>query len=234
MFNNRLPSSAIYSSATVITPAILTYQAFATEASGGLTPSYAGVSWGTAAANRVLVAVLVTRHTTAATNSSVASVLFGATAGTQVSGAAAWSTNQLNSDIWYAAVPSGTSGTISFVITGVASTARTGLQLYSVNTSTPTPSNGNNAGSDGSGSTVALTQSLIIPTNGVGIAGFNSRTSGATIAWTNATSDNATNLSGSTSSFNAAHTTSTGTVSVTGTASAGFSDIVMSLAAWGP
>lgn len=213
-------------------PATLTYQSFATEASGSLNITYSGISWGTAASNRLLVAVLCVRASIASAAPAITSVTFGATSGTQVPSAAATNAALVYmSDIWYASVPSGTSGNVAIVVGGTTvATTRTGIQLYSVNTSTASPSNANNAAAQAA----SLNASLTVPSNGVGVASFCARDSGSVISWTNATADNSSNLSGSTAPFGVAHTTSAGAISITGQTDTGASDKVLSLASWGP
>lgn len=204
--------------------AILAYQSFVTEASGGTTITYPTVAIGTAAANRVVAVIFACRSGTA--NMTASAVTIGGIAATQVSGAAGSSGSlQGGSDIWYASVPTGTTGNI--VVTWSSATTATGIQVYSILTTTPTPASGNGI----AGVTTSLNTNITVPASGVGISGMYAQ-SGAVVSWTNATADNHGVITGA-RGLDAAHTTSTGAVSVTGTIGAS-SGVGMSSAAWGP
>lgn len=85
-----------------------------TDTTTGTNRTYTGVNFGTEDSSRILVACL-TRNTATLSN-----VTIGGVAATQVSG--------MNT-MWYAVVPSGTSGTISI---DLSSSQRSGYVLYSI------------------------------------------------------------------------------------------------------
>jgi hypothetical protein len=210
--------------------ATLTYEAFATENGGTAIATYTSVAFGTASSNRVLAFVTGARINAADAN-TVASATIGGVSATQASGAVATNaTNQMSTDIWYASVPTGTSGTI--VVNWNAANARTGLYLYAVTTTNPTPSSGNGVAS--ASSVASLNASITVPANGVGIVGFLAQQTGNTLSFTNATQDASNALAGAANGMEAGHTTSTGAISITGTQTGTNNNAAMSMAAWGP
>ena len=235
---NGFPPGTFQSRAAIDAPvassATLTYEAFATENAGTNTAVFTSVNLGTAASNRV-IAVIPMSRATAIPPTTVTSVAFtvGATATlSQVSGAAAnpGAGQVVLTDIWYASVPSGTSATITVVWSGTNN--RSGIYVYAINTSTPTPSSGANIGTN---NVMTLTQSITVPAGGVGIAGWMTQQTGNTDTFTaGATLDNASALAGALNGVAAGHTTATGSVSVTASSTPTGNTMAMSLASWGP
>lgn len=223
-------SSAPYSS--VVSgggSATLAFQAFATENVGGATGTYTSVNFGTAAANRVIAVVAMCRVTAAVIN-TVSSATIGGISATQVASADPGVVVNIASDIWYASVPTGTSGTI--VVNWANANTRSGVYVYSILTSTPTPSNGNS--SSGLSLTSIGPTTLTIPANGVGLVGFLSQQTGNTQSFTKATLDSSNAMAGAGQSTASGTVIGTGSVSVTGTSSPTGNTMSMSLASWGP
>lgn len=213
-----------------VTPATCTFEAFATENAGTATGTYSSVSFGAAASNRVLAVVPVSRTTSTQPN-PITGATIGSTGATQVTSAANDNgANAVNSDIWYASVPAGTSGTVT--VNWTNANTRSGIALYSILTSTPTPHAGNNNFANGANS---VTQSISVPTNGCGIVGMITQQTGNTLSFSaGATQDQSNALAGATNGFESGHTTTTGTVSVTASMTGTANTMAMSLASWGP
>lgn len=210
--------------------ATLAFQAFATENLAGSTGTYAAVNFGTAAANRVIAIVAICRTTSTTVANTVSSATIGGIAASPVSSAAASLINSGSIDVWYASVPSGTSGTI--VVNWSGATNRSAVYVYSILTATPTPSAGNAT------SNIAVTSvgptSITIPANGVGLVGLYSQQTGNTQSFTNASLDSSNAMAGAAQATASGTITGTGSVAVTGTSSPTGNAMAMSLAAWGP
>ena len=206
-----------------ISGAVLTYQTFATEGSGGSNITYSSLSFGAAASNRVMVVVIGARLT--GSNNSVSSVTIGGVSATEAPSSLSQAA-QVLTDIWYASVPSGATGNVNIVFAGA--TVATAVQIYSVNTSTPAPTS-SSAGV--SGVLTSISTTITVPTNGVGVVGFTDQ-GPSSPALTNATLDNNGAMTGGRALLSG-HTTSTGSVSPGGTNASGTS-LSLSAAAWGP
>jgi len=176
-FCSTAPTSAV-------TPATLTYEAFATEASGNTTITYSSVTFGTANSNRVIAIVTAVRSAAGSTN-PITSVTIGGVSATVVTGTPFYggSGSPYNSEVWYASVPTGTSGNI--VVAWTNATTRTGICVYNIVTTTPTPSSGV---ANGGLSMTNVTQAITVPSNGVALAGYFDQNTGSTLGFTNGTS----------------------------------------------
>jgi hypothetical protein len=208
-------------------PSSLTFQGFATENGGGATATFSSVPFGTAAANRVIVVIAAARAT-GTSPSSVSSMTIGGKPATQVPSAAG-SVDVMASDIWYASLDSGTSGTV--VVNWNAANTRSGIYVYEIHTSNPVPTNGNGTAANNS---MSLNSSLTVPTSGFGIAGATSRQTGNANSFTNATLDGDNQLAGAAHQFFCGHTTATGSVSVTAQSAPIGNSMTLSLASWNP
>jgi plastocyanin len=206
--------------------ATMTYESSATEASGGTTITYTAMAIGAADANRVVAVVFSCRA--GAPSMVTSGVTIQGIAATQVSGAAGTNgTIQGGTDIWYASVPTGT--TANVVVTWSSGTTATAAKAMRIITTTPAPTSA--SGTASTGTVASLNTSITVPSNGVGLA-YTYAQSGPTVTWTNATSDDATVMSGGRTS-DVSHTTGSGSISIT----AGYSVnsfASLSAAAWGP
>src|SRR5882762_9709550 len=88
----------------------LIYQGFSTESSGGTTLTYSGVPFGAPFNNRLIVVAIGVRST--GTSNGVTAVTIGGITASQVIGASASTNSVGTTDIWYAAVPISTGGTV--------------------------------------------------------------------------------------------------------------------------
>lgn len=207
----------------------LNFAGHSESTSTGTTITYTSVAFGTANASRILAVGIWSKQT--ADTDTVSSVTIGGVSATQVSGARASSTgHNAVSDIWYAAVPTGTSGNI--VVTWSASSGRSGIGVYNIVTATATPTNGANAA--GNGAYPGLTQTLTVPGSGKGFAifGVQQGNAGEDVAWTNAISDYSADAIGTFATVSTA--TVAATASVNGNTLNGSSSDAMSMASWRP
>ena len=216
----------------------LTFTDTKTNSAGGSAITYnsgGDPSIGTADANRVVAVAIAARVNTTFT---VSSVTIAGVSATQVSGAAATPGSSVCTDIWYAAVPSGTTATV--VVTYAGTSVVSGIAVYRIITTTAAPSAGqndfdvafNNASSP-------LSRAITIPSGGGMIGSFiYSPASGSnTTTWAGGTitKDVDVNINSTGRFFSAANdVTDSGATtietSVTGTAAV---PAAMSLAAWG-
>lgn len=205
----------------------------------GATSTYLATSIGTADANRVVVVGVCARMNSAGDGITtvklhvpdVATDPTGTTL-TAVSGSGSGSANLAITQLFYAPISSGTSGTI-IVVFGGAGVARNAIAVWSVVTATQTPSDGQANTGVGTG----LTKSVNVPSNGGAVGFYMVRTGSGTTTWTNATkSFDGVVGSNNTTSDSGATVTGTGSISVTAvaTASPPFPGDALSLAAWGP
>jgi trimeric autotransporter adhesin len=210
-----------------VTPATLTFEAFSTNTSAS-PASFTSVNFGTTSSKRVIAFVAVARAAGAPTAATICGNVATLLSGT----AAIDSTNEVTSAIFYFADAGscGTSGTVTVTYSG--GVVRSGIYVYSILTSTPTPASGNSVSS--TSAVTGLTASLTVPSSGVGFVGIVNQQTGNTQSFTNASLDSSNALSGATNSSAAGHTTSTGSVSITGTSSGTANNMTMSMAAWGP
>lgn len=206
----------------LVVPATITWAGNSILTAAGGT--YTAVPFGAENPNRVLAVAALCRINSVA--GAVTAMTIGGVAATQVPGAHAGFANSLGfSDIWYASVPTGISGTVS--VTFNNSNVRSAIEVYNIVTTTPTPTNGGNGNVDLAQSVSAA---LTVPANGVGMAGLFAVNASTSVTWTNATQDD---YQLSTDSYGAAHVPSSATVTATlvGGVNNGMS---LSLASWGP
>lgn len=191
---------------------------FNASASTALGGTISSVAIGPAAADRKVV-ILLDYVAPSATPASAMTI--GGITATRVVQAFVTDAVTLVSEIWIAAVPTGT--TANVVVTGGGGNARYGsYSLYGVLSATPTATATDTA--------APWSQSLAIPAGGVAIGGFITSPAAAS-TWVNLTEDfDATTVSlaqGSGASF-ASGTAITPTISVSGSGNPG----AMALAAW--
>ena len=148
----------------------------------GASASYTSMGIGTADTNRIVAVVIVWRTNGAA---GISAVTIGGVSATHVAGADGSSPNALSlSEIWYAAVPTGTTATVA--VTFNSSSGRSSCATYRIITVTPAPTNANASGAASGDVSAALT----VPSGGKGIAGYFSRTdTDGAHGLTNATED---------------------------------------------
>jgi hypothetical protein len=218
-------------SGTGTASASLTYEALATETSGTATATFSGVTFGTANSNRVMIIVAGSRVSSGLSN-TVSSATIGGISATQVPSAAVTGTGgNMTSDIWYASVPTGLTGTI--VVNWANANLRSGVCVYNLVTATPTVAHG--ASSSGQNTiSLTFTASLTVPTSGFGVVGLVVQQSGNTLSFTNATQDVSGTLGAASNAIECGHTTATGSVALTGsqTPTSNFGN--MSAASWSP
>lgn len=152
---------------------------------------------------------------------TVSSATYNLAAMTQVSGAA--SGGAMPCDIWYITGVTGT--TASIVVTWSGGPLRAFAQVYRITTTTTSVS----AGAGANSVSTFVTQSIAVPTNGVGIA-FSGYQSPSTPGFTNATLDNTQT---STNAETAGRVTGTGSVSVTANGNTNGGGQGLSLGSWG-
>lgn len=158
-------------------------------APSGVNLTFSGVSIGTAAADRL---IFVVTQTDGGSTDVISSCTIGGVTAAQVTGAAA-TTSARRTQIWWAAVPTGTTGAIVLQLSANTATNTIGAAVFSVtgaDTTTPVPvSNGSASDTKTSGAT--YTGTLDVPANGGLLVGvFSIGTRGTqTFTWTNATED---------------------------------------------
>jgi hypothetical protein len=109
-------------------PFSLTATASAVDTNALITYTFSSQNFGPAKSSRVIAILILSRHSTG--TQIVSSATIGGIAATL--GVAALGGGNLDSaEIWYAAVPNGTSGTVSITFAG-AGNQRCGLQVYSI------------------------------------------------------------------------------------------------------
>lgn len=214
---------AFSSTAATITFA-LDFVAHAEDTVGGSPITFTGISFGTADTNRIIAVPVCWRAN--ADGDTITGMTIGGVSATQASGAYVSATGGAwISDIWYAAVPTGTSGNV--VVTFSATTSRTGIATYRIITGTSTPTSVQNT----SGNGTVISKAITINSGGKGLAFFSDRIgSGTNIVWTNATSDYNALTVGTFSDISGANVSASATVSADNTPLNTFSTLV--LAAW--
>lgn len=218
----------------------LTWTGVGLNTAGGTSISYTSVPIGVADANRVVAVAIVAD--TAGGASTPTAVTIGGISATQVGGAYCNSLSVLDTSIWYASVPTGTTATVA--VTYTIATVASGVEAYRIITTTPTPS--------ASATNTSVAQSIsnaayTVPSGGgsFNIYAFRGGGTGSdSVTWTNATpttngDDMQQGIGGGTNSnpiASVAHTTATGSVTVSAAITGpGFNNSqCISAAAWGP
>lgn len=155
--NQSFPVSSAAFAPASSTPFSLTAVANATDTNPLTTYTFAAMNFGTAHASRVLAIGILARNS--AGTQAVSSVNFAGTAGTS-----AITHNNAGADrseIWYANVPSGTSGTVTITFAGA--NQRCGVQLYSIISPS---SNAPTVTATSSANTTVTSGSISIPAGG--------------------------------------------------------------------
>lgn len=157
------------------TPFSITYISQNSITTGGGSYVFTSQAIGTADATRI-VAVCIAQFIT--NTITVTSVDIGGIAATQATGAASGAAGSSLTDIWYAAVPTGTTATITVNLS--ASQARLGILVYSVigtGAAFSAAANANAAGANGT----SLSASVTVPAGGgtIGVVGIHSSAPGA-------------------------------------------------------
>jgi hypothetical protein len=193
----------------------LTYEDNRTDTGGvGATVTYnsgGDPSIGAADATRI-VAIGISGRTP---NLTISSATIGGISATQVSGAGIVESSVMTSDIWYAAVPTGTTATV--IVTWSGTPFDTGISTWSIIGSTGAPTTGVNAGAaSGPGASANLSlPPYTVPSGGGSFTIYTNRDFGTpSNSWTNATQDFS---NPGTRFYMGAHTTTTGSVTVTAT-----------------
>jgi hypothetical protein len=203
-----------------------------TDGSTSNVVTFSALNLGTPSSDRILQAILTDRVNQ--TGASYSSVTIAGVTATQVTNAQITSgDNALIGDAWYAAVPTGTSGNVVVTLSTAATSDRMQCALYALTGSQSSPSSAVTATS----TTDNPSFSISVPAGGGSAEAFMNRGGIVdSMSWTNATQDYYTSVTGSggSSDCSAAHTTSTGSVTVTAsTASTGSSSILVGVA-WAP
>jgi hypothetical protein len=201
------------------------YQAQVLFPASSATLTFTGMGIGTADANRVVAVGIFVQGFIG----TVTGVTIGGVSATQVTGAAA-SVTSIQTDIWYASVPTGTTATV-VVTMNTSQQYSMAVTAFRIITATPTAGTGG-SGTQGFGTTASAT--VTIPSGGGAI--FLGQLDGSqTQSWNVATVDNARTTTGAngTSSYDGHITGLSG--SQTNTITIGASDrIATSAAPWGP
>lgn len=201
-----------------------------TTSAGNVT--YTAVSLGAADTNRIVAVCVGWRP--AATGDTVTSITIGGVSATQATGAyisGNFGAQPVNSDLWYAAVPTGTTGDI--VINFSASPSRNCAGVYRIVTAHPAPSSVVTAAQ--AGSTTPISTTITVPGTGGGFAmQSNRRGTNSSSTWTNAVKDFEVLNLGGFSDFTAAKITGTGSIAVSSTVFDGGAGagVVQIAAAW--
>lgn len=213
--------------------ALVSYLGTASENVGGSTGTLNGVNFGVASANRVIAVVAAARATSGGPP-TLSSVTIGGISASPVSGASAGgqaSVSNVTTDIWYAPVPTGASGTV--VLNYGAVNNRSAVYAFAIYTSNPTPFNG---GSINNLAVTTVTASILLPRGGVAIGGSINQSTGNTTTFTNATLDADGAISaGASHDFAACHILGQmGSIAVTAASLATGNTMALSLASWAP
>lgn len=199
-----------------------------TNGTTGNSMTFSAMNLGTPSADRIIL-VLVTSRFNQGT-AVIGSLTIASNAATQVSGAQFHNatTDDLFTDAYFLAVPTGTSATIVVtLLSGGDTMDRTQIGVYAVtgSLSTPTTAFGGSNSSSGTSS-----MSVTVPSGGAVACAWMDRLQVGSVAWSGATVDSTTTVpnvgSGTNSDVSIAHTTSTGTVSVTD-AGGDFSSVIV-------
>ena len=198
------------------------------------TTTHTGVIFGAADSNRVIVAAVGWRPP--GTGASITSVTIGGVSATKADiSIGDPSSSPAIEEIWYASVPTGTTGTVVVVFSGTCS--RSSMAFYRIITATIAPTDVQKNGQvNSSGNTLAV--SLTVPGSGKGIVMVNRRSAGdaTAVTWANATKDYGAELieGANTSTYGAATVASTATITATLPAPGLTSGDAIIAAAWGP
>ena len=205
-----------------VDPVEVSLTANTTSTANLTTYTFSSQAFGTAASNRKIV--VCTCHDN---NDTVSSVTMGGVSGTKATGQIAGS--ELQTEIWYAAVTTGTSGDVVVTLTGGA--GQMGIGVYRVIGAATSPSA--TGGSTGEGTT--QNDDINVLAGGI-LIGVSGNRSAATCTWTNLTEtyDEAIETyglkqSGAAAAFSSAQTP----ITITALLSSTSVDECFSLAAWG-
>lgn len=201
----------------------LTFGSQAASSSTGTTISYGTVTWGPGCSAVILA---VNWYNTNQTD-TISSISVGAQSASAIAGATIGAAPvQVSSSLWQLNSPSGASALVS-VTYSAATTYNSSVAAYCLVTSNTTVQSSNSAAAL---TGVNASAAVSVPTGGGAVVTGGSY-SGAAITWTNATQDAVVTTGGVYQS--AAHTTATGSVTVTNTPAAATANTV-SIAAFGP
>lgn len=198
---------------------VLTFQAAPAGTNPNATSTtFTSVAIGTATSDRIVIVVV----------QSETSVVTGVTVGgVSATKAVEESTIISGLQIWYAAVPSGT--TANIVLSAGGTLNNTGIVVYSATGITAAPTQTKTVVNNTGASPTNLA-SLTIPATGFGVAAYAIASTASSIAFTNATSDAATAMTNG-DQIGAAHATVTAAIGITWS---GPANNHMVAAAWGP
>lgn len=190
------------------TPFSISFTAGTNNTSAASSYTFTSQSIGTADSTRIVAVGMY--YTTPSTSVTVSSVTIGGSAATQATSAAAGNTTGASfSDIWYLAVPAGTTATIVINLSGNA--ARCGIYVYAIKgTGTAfSQANGTATVLNSTSSTVSVTT----PTGGGAIGVVNVHNGEASITGSNLSSDGLQTPTGTTSAQGGNNTSLSGTQS---------------------
>jgi hypothetical protein len=166
--------------------------------------TFTGLAMGTAAADRISVAVINHRQREALTAVTINSVSATKAVAETVAGVS----GNLSSEIWYAANPTGTTGNVTLDFNGNSSAAEVQCSVFSVTGSSGTP---DSAVSNSANGVNDISVTATIAANGGLVAGGVHGEQTAAATWTNAAEDadaDVTSFRGGTAHFTTAGTAS--------------------------
>lgn len=224
-----IAAKTVWSFTATATDSQIAWKALATSTAGTASINYGTLKVGFAVATRVVAISLFYRG---AVTANVVSVTVGGIAATQVPGAKT-SNSGLDSftDIWYVALPTGT--TAEVVVVWSSGPSRSAVELHRILTSNPASADGERSSA---GSSTSRSQAITVPVGGCALAfGTNSGSSNSTdVTFINATPDSSSlfvNLAGS-SIGKTAIVNGTGSVTVTASIDGSQNIMALCLAAW--
>lgn len=207
----------------------LDFAGHAEDNTGGTSITFTAVPIGVADANRVVGVGVWWRENS--DTDTITSMTVGGISASQASGARSTRADGglCLSDIWYAAVPTGT--TANVVVNFSAAALRGGVSTYRIITSTPTPS----ATSFGISLTSGVsTGSITVPSGGAGFAMYGNRNQSSATTWTNAVLDYDADVVPAAGFARVSSGKFTATNSIIASGSDGFAGAAISGATWGP
>lgn len=199
----------------------------ASDTSNTTTVNYGSLAIGAADTNRIVVVAIASRM---ATVNTISSVTIGGVAATLVSGTVAQigGTNGANSAIYQAAVPTGTTATVS--VTYGAAAVRSAVSVYRLITGTPAATSSNNANN----TSASIGGAVTVPASGGGIALYWNQAGSVTVTWTNASEpEDYIVAPAGPSTLSTSKISGTGALTVTAAPSSSGQNQVFSVAAWG-
>ena len=217
----------VLSKVTQVVALSLVHNSSSDADSPGVTHTFTSVGFGAAASDRQIVVTIDGTNTLG--GDIISSMVIGGVSATKVMGVTT-TAGEIRQEIWYAAVPTGTSGTVT--ATWNSAVSRNYIGVYRM---TGAATGATATASDVSG-TGNLTGSLTIPANGGAVA-LATAQGGPTCTWTNITerfevkpASSNENKCGAMDNFEAAQSP----LAITATLTSYPANEIMVCAAWGP